>query len=103
MGPVGGFGVRGLDLQCRDRGLQLVLARTPQAHRTLQLREAFADAVLIPERSVLRVERDVSAPRIHASGAARVVQMHQRQQSPHLGVVGHQPAQQFAKADRLVA
>jgi hypothetical protein len=40
---------------------------------------------------------------IHASGATRVVQQHQCQQSPHLGVVGHQLGQQLTEADRLVA
>ena len=31
------------------------------------------------------------------------MQQHQREQPPHLGVVGHQPRQQLAEADRLVA
>ena len=62
-----------------------------------------ADPFAIPERPVLLVERDVPAAGIHARVAARVVQQHQRQQSPDLGVVGHQPRQQPAEADRLVA
>ena len=35
--------------------------------------------------------------------APRVMQEHQREQSPHLAVVGHQLAQQQAEPDRLVA
>jgi hypothetical protein len=31
------------------------------------------------------------------------VQQHQRQQTPHLGVVGHQPGQQVPEPDRLLA
>jgi hypothetical protein len=40
---------------------------------------------------------------VDARRAPRVVQEHQREQSPHLGVVGHQLAQQQAESDRLVA
>ena len=47
--------------------------------------------------------RDVPAARIHARGATGVVQQHQRQQPPDLGVIGHQPAQQLSETDRLVA
>ena len=67
------------------------------------MREALADPLLIPERPVLGVERDVPAARIHAGGAPRVVEQHQGQQPPHLGVIGHQPAQQLPETDRLVA
>ena len=40
---------------------------------------------------------------VDARVAAGVVQQHQREQAQHLGVVGHQPAQQPAEADRLAA
>ena len=41
--------------------------------------------------------------RVHARGAARVVQQHQRQQAGDLGVVGHQTVQQPPQPDRLGA
>ena len=101
--PVGRLGVRGLDLQGGDRRLQLVLARPPQAHRALQLREPVGDPVPIPERSVLGVERDPPPARVHARGTACVVQQHQRRQPPDLGVLGPERGQQLAEPDRLVA
>jgi hypothetical protein len=92
-----------LELRRGDRRLQLVLARRPDPHGALELRQPQDDALLVPQRPVLRVERDVAAARVHAPRAPRVVQQHQRRQAPDLGVLGHQRAQQLAEADRLVA
>ena len=93
----------GLDLERGDRRLQLVLTGLPQAHGTLERPKALADARLVPQRAVLLLDREVAAALVHARGAPRVVQQHQREQSPHLPVVGHQLAQQEAEADCLVA
>jgi hypothetical protein len=41
--------------------------------------------------------------RVDARCATRVVQQHERQEAPHLGVIGHQLAQQQPEADRLCA
>ena len=60
------------------------------------------DARLVPPRAVLLADREVAAALVDTRDAPRVVQEHQREQSPHLGVVGHQLAQQQAQPDRLV-
>src|SRR4051794_31292012 len=92
-----------LDLERRDRRLQLVLTGAPQTHGTLQRPKALADARLVPPRAVLLADRKVAAVLVDARDAPRVMQEHQREQSPYLGVVGHQLAQQQAEPDRLVA
>jgi hypothetical protein len=101
--PIRGLFVLRLDLQGCDRSLQLVLAWTLHSHRAPQFGEPIVDPVPIPERAVLRVERDPSPSGVDARGAAGVVQQHQREQAPYLCVVGHQPGEQLPEPDRLVA
>ena len=92
-----------LHLERRDRRLQLVLTGAPQAHGTLQRPKALADARVVPPRAVLLADREVAAVLVDTRAAPRVMQQHQREQSPHLAVVRHQLAQHQAEPDRLVA
>ena len=90
-------------MQRRDRGLELILARSAQAHRALERPHPLGDPGLVPQRAVLIFEGHVAPLPIDARGSTRVVQQHQREQPPYLGVVGHQPGQQKPEADRLDA
>ena len=54
----------------------------------------------VPERAVLVGEQhEVAVP--EARGAARLVEQHERQESVHLGLVGHQLGERAAEPERL--
>ena len=90
-------------MQRRDRRLELVGPGPARRERALEHAQAGTDPPLVPARAVLLVEGDVVPARVDARRAAGVVEEHQREQPEHLSVVGHQPAEEEAEADRLAA
>ena len=89
-------------MQGGDRGLQLILAGAAEPHRLFERPQPLRKLSAVPQGLVLIAERHVPA-RVAAGGPAGVVQQHEREQSPHLGLAGHQLAEQPPEANRLAA
>ncbi len=94
--------LRVLEVQRGDRCLQQIGPVAAQRERTIERRAPGRDLRAVPQRAVLIGEQHDLAV-AHARGAARVVQQHQREQTEHLGLVGHQLGERGAEADRFGA
>jgi hypothetical protein len=80
--------------------LQDVRTATAERQRTIERRPSLDDLLQIPERPILVAEKNdgsLGEPRV----AAGVVDQHQRQQTLHLRLVGHQPAR--ARPSRIAS
>jgi hypothetical protein len=87
-------------MQRRDRRLDDVRLTAAERERPVEHSPSLLDLVEIPERAILVAEEDdgsVCEPR----AAAGIVEEHQRQQSVHLRLVGHQLGERPPEPDRL--
>ena len=85
-------------MQRRDCGLQHVGTAAAERQRPLECGASRRDLVGVPERPVLEENDRVFG---EARVAPGVVHQHQREQSVHLGLVGHQLGERTAESDRL--
>ena len=92
-----------LQVERRDRGLELVRPGTAQRQRPVEHGATLLDPLGVPQRAILVVEQHELARGVEPRSPARVVQQHQREQAEHLGLVGHQHREHLAEPDRLVA
>ena len=88
-------------VQRGDLGLQHVGTAPAQRQRAPERRATVAYPPFVPQRAVLIGEQH-DLPIAPAGVTARVVQQHQRQQTAHLGLVGHQLHERATEADRLL-
>ena len=100
--PVRVLGARRLIVQRCDSRQQLILADRSARQGSADERDAFGDRLLVPQRSILLVERDQLAERSGARRAARVGQQHEREQTCDLRIVRQQHANRTREADRFV-
>ncbi len=101
--PVGRPDRGGVAVHGGDRGLDLVRAGPAQLQAAADEGLSLADQVSVPERAVLRGERDQIAVGVRAGRSPRVGEHQQREQAQHLGFVGQQFGQQASEPDRLGA
>jgi drug/metabolite transporter (DMT)-like permease len=102
--PVGVVGAAGLGVTGGDRGLEDVGADRAADPFGAQQREVAApDEQLVPAAAVLFEDRDGFAVRTHAGPGPRGLDLHERDQAVHLGLVGREFGEHAAEAQRLVA
>ncbi len=85
--PVGLLGGGRVGVQGRDGGLGLVLAQAVAGEGRLEDHDALGDHAGVPPAPVLLGERHQAAVGGGPGGAPGVVEQHEGEQSPHLGVV----------------
>ncbi len=94
-------------MQGRDRRLYLVGARSAGPHGRVKYRESLVDHVVIPSRAVLILEKDQLARGSRSRHATGMMQQHQSQQAPRLGLVWHRlhdhPRQTYGLVAQVVA
>ena len=93
--------VPGFVVQGGDRGLHLVWPGSAGGQRVLGQSPALGDPVLVPARSILRIEQDQGAVGVGAGLPPRIVQQHERQEPGRLGFVGEQRDDEACQPDRL--
>jgi hypothetical protein len=86
-------------LRC-DRRLERVRARHPQVTDEL---ETLVDLPPVPQPAILIFQEHELAIRARARVASRVLEKHECEQPGHLGLVGHQGAEDAREPDRLGA
>ena len=102
--PVGLLGRARPRVAGGDRGLQRVRPeRAAERLGALERREAAADEQLVPARAVLIEQQDRLARRPDPRAQPRRLDLHQRDQAVHLGLVGHQLGQDAAEPQRVLA
>ena len=99
--PVRVVGARGFVVHRRDRGLQEIRAHRAARHRVGHELHALRDRFLVPERSILLVERDDLAVRSRSRGAPRVGEEHEREEAAHLAAVREELVRRAREADRF--
>ena len=92
-----------LEVQRRDRGLQLVRARPPTSHCAIEHPATLLDPSAVPQRAVLVLEEHERAVCVDPSLPPRVVQQHQREQPVRFRLVRHQHREDLPEPDRLLA
>src|SRR5262249_56371853 len=87
-----------------NRGLQAVRAeRAAELLGSRQRGEAAADEELVPAGPVLIQEEDRLARRTDAGAQARGLDLHQGNQAVDLRLLRHEPGQDAAQAERVLA
>jgi len=88
----------------RDRGLERVRAvRAAERLRPLERREPATDEEPVPARTVLVRQQDGLAAGSDARVEPRRLDLHQRDESMHLGLARHEPGDDAAEPKRVVA
>ena len=93
----------GLRVTGGDDGLQLIGPRARRRPRALETGEAPLDPAPVPPPPVLLLEEHQIAVGVGARRGAGGLELHQGQQTQHLGLAGHQLGEHAGEADRLVA
>jgi hypothetical protein len=81
--------------------LQEVRARGAARHRVGHELHAFRDGFLVPERTMLLVERDDLAARSRPRRAPRIREEHEREEAAHLAAVREELVRRAREADRF--
>jgi hypothetical protein len=101
--PVGVLGPGRSRVERGDRALQLVRTRSSGEEGPVQGGETLVDHRVVPAGTILVLEQDHRPPWVRPGVPARMLQEHQREQAPDLGLVGHQHQDDAGQTDRLVA
>ncbi len=90
-------------VKARNGGLNLIRARTAQAHGFVDQRQPLLDQRAFPFCAILIFQQDAIAIGIEARGDAGVLQQHERQQAHDLRLARIHAQQQAREADGFIA